>query len=166
MIQELENSTAWMIESKVRKVEMMEYRDWGTPLVDSHLHKNELLQKELGDAWTIPDDGRLPLRFSRPILEKLSKSDIENLIPQLSNFRDKMARDAFVDFKIVDSYETPVWGRHSHRRQMTYRLGEPVRGAVRVPTQDLDESPVLGPDTLNWDRLHRSNNDAPWRRFM
>jgi hypothetical protein len=102
--QELDDSPAWAIESEARKVEMIEYRDWSTPLADSFLHKNHLLQKELGEAWTILDDGRLPLRFSRDALEKLGPSDLEKLIWQLSNSRDRMQKDAFVDFKIVDSY--------------------------------------------------------------
>ena len=163
-LDDLQMSDAWKIESEAKKVSSIEYRNWRSHLADSPLQHNELVQKVLGDAWMIPEDGRLPLLFSREYLETLSSHDLEKQLPLLAAFRDRMKTDAFVDFKIVDDY-SPSWvgGRMN---MVTYRLGEPIKikGEIRVPIDDQSHSsPLQSPHPLP--KPDQCSN-APWRRFM
>jgi hypothetical protein len=158
----IQSSNAWQIESRVKKYETIPYRDWDSPLASSPLHQNEFLQKELGEAWTIPDDGRLPLTFSRTTLEQLEPELLEDRIRSIAKFRDDMKRDAFVDFKIIDNCQYTKLG---DRSQMIYRLGQSVKadGRCRVPLRDEHST-----EATTKSEYHDRNNDSesPWRRFM
>lgn len=59
-LDDLQMSNAWKIESEAKKVSLIEYRNWRSPLANSPLQHNELVQKVLEDAWMIPEHGRLP----------------------------------------------------------------------------------------------------------
>lgn len=148
----IEDSQTWAVEWGYNKGQLIHYRDWNSPLADSSLYGNQTLKRELGDAWTIPDDGRLPVKFSREYLEKLKGNILVYQISRLVSFRDQVKSDDFVDFKIVDNC-APSKDRIDRARQAstTYRLGRPAKtdGICKVSAP---ARPRLG--------------DAPWRRLM
>lgn len=117
-LDQLQESNAWQVES-MTKVSLIEYRDWRSPLAESSLQHKPLIKETLGDAWMIPEDGRLPLLFSREYLETLSDAQLDKYLPVLAAFRGKVKTNAFVDFKIVDDYK-PSSGRKGG--PVTYRL--------------------------------------------
>jgi hypothetical protein len=157
----IQDSQTWATEWRTRKIDIVDIRDWSSPLADSPLYHNQTLRRELGDAWTIPDDGRLPIMFTRDSLEKLSNSALESRIPDLVTFRDRVKRDAFVDLKIVDDCSSLMGSER--RGQMTYRLGAPVRveGECKVPART-----SVATASIPADRRRIRVPDAPWRRFM
>lgn len=121
----------------------LDYRSWRSPLGDSPLQRHLFLMEGLGDAWTIPDDGRIPLSFSREILEELRTDQLRDVVSYIGKFRDKMARSNDLRFNIVD-YDNA--GGH-----MVYRLGErAVTG--RQGFRALPKTPGMA--------------NAPWRRFV
>jgi hypothetical protein len=122
---------------------MTDYRSWRSPLENSPLHQHSFLTEQLGDAWTIPDDGRLPLSFSREVLESLGPDQLRLAVSYIGKFRDRMARSKEQRFHVID-YDG-VGGN------IAYRLGQPiVRGAQEL-------KPISNTKTTV---------DAPWRRFV
>lgn len=124
----LESSDAWKLESTTHQFEWIRYRDWSSPLADLNLHNITLLRKELGDAWTIPEDGRIPLSFSLEHFEDLNTTDIEKRLPLLAVFKNKMKRDDFVNLKIMDQYT-----RESHNHLDKFRRSCQDQGQVTCP---------------------------------
>jgi hypothetical protein len=121
----------------------LDYRSWRSPLGDSPLQQHLFLTEELGDAWTIPDDGRIPLSFSRETLEELRTDQLREVVSCIGTFRDKMARSNDLQFNIVD-YDNAGGN-------IVYRLGErAVTG--RQEFRLLPKTPGM--------------IDAPWRRFV
>jgi len=157
----IQDSQTWTTEWRTTKIDLVDIRDWSSPLAGSPLYHNQTIWRELGDAWTIPDDGRLPIMFTRDSLEKLSNSELESRIPDLVTFRDRVKRDAFVDLKIVDDCSSLTGSER--RGQMTYRLGVPVRveGECKVPVRT-----SVSTTAVPADRRRIRPPDAPWRRFM
>lgn len=99
---QLQESPSWQIESQLEKISLIDYHNWRSPFANSQLQRNSLVQEELGEAWLIPEDGPLPLNFSRKYLEALSDDALARLLPVLAAFRDRKKPDSFVDFKTVD----------------------------------------------------------------
>jgi hypothetical protein len=50
---DIQESNAWAIESKAKKVSLINYLSWRSSLADSPLHQNEAVRGVLGDAWMI-----------------------------------------------------------------------------------------------------------------
>lgn len=119
-------------------------RSWRSRLEDSPLHQHSFLTDELGDAWTIPDDGRLPLSFSREVLEGLSPDQLRTTVSYISKFRDRMARSNDLRFHVID-YDTFLG------KNIVYRLGQPAA----YGKQDYRPKPMISPI-----------GDAPRRRFV
>jgi hypothetical protein len=131
------------VETREDEKSTPDYRSWRSRLEDSPLHQHSFVTEELGDAWTIPDDGRLPLSFSREVLEDLGPEELRSNVFYISKFRDRMVRSSDLCFYIVD-YDT--FARHT-----IYRLGEPI---------------VVG--MQRWRPIPGKNliDEAPWRRFV
>jgi hypothetical protein len=155
----IEGLHTWDREWRTTKADLVPIRDWKSPLADSLLYQNQTLQRELGDAWTIPDDNRLPIEFCRDTLEKVRPTELEYRISNLTAFRDRVKTDEFIDLKIIDNCSSLTG--NDREGQMTYRLGLPARaeGICQVPSRP-DVSTVAFPYSRN--RIP----DAPWRRFM
>lgn len=131
------------LETGVEDNSIADYRSWRYPLENSTLHRYSFLTRELGDAWTIPDDGRLPLSFSREVLEGLRQDQLRTTVSCLCKFRNRIARSKALRFHVID-YDG-VGGN------MVYRLGQPaVNGS-----QDWKPTPKVN-----------GTRDAPWRRFV
>jgi hypothetical protein len=122
---------------------MIDYRSRRSPLETSPLHQHSFLTKELGDAWTIPDDGRVPLSFSREVLEGLGSDQLRAAVTCIGKFREKMARSNVLRFHVIDY---PARGGN-----ILYKLGKPAL----MGTPELKPIPKTNPTV-----------DAPWRRFM
>jgi hypothetical protein len=125
------------------RTSLVNYRSWRSPLEASPLKQYSFLTEELGDAWTIPDDGRIPLSFSREVLEGLSSDQLRAAVSYISKFGQKMARSSDLRFHVID-YDG-VGGN------IVYRLGQPLARGM----QELKPIPKSNPTV-----------DAPWRRFM
>ena len=81
---------------------MVDYRSWKSDIKDSRLQTNDYLKEQLGDAWMIPEDGRIPLSFSREVLEELPDAALKNAIRYISAFNGRMKRCHQLLFHIVD----------------------------------------------------------------
>lgn len=144
----LQNSKAWDFETKT-KVETIPYRDWGSPLAASPLNQNQTLQEQLGEFWTIPDDGRFNL-LSREILEGLSPHSLGARCRELARFGAQMQTEPSTNFVIVDDC-TSESGKQA---RATYRIGQKVkiRGPCVVPAQN--------------EYSDTTTREQPWRRLM
>jgi hypothetical protein len=120
-----------------------DYRSWRSPLENSPLHDHSFLNEELGDAWTIPDDGRLPLSFSREVLESLRLDQLRLAVSYIGKFRDRMSCSNEQRFHVID-YD-------GAGGNIVYRLGQSAVGRV----QELKPMPKT-----------KAAADAPWRRLV
>jgi len=131
------------LETRDEENSITDYRSWRSPLENSPLQGHSFLNKELGDAWTIPDDGRLPLSFSREVLESLRLDQLQLAVSYIAKFRDRMTCSNEQRFRIID-YDG-VGGN------IVYRLGLPsVRGVQEMKPIQKTKATV----------------DAPWRRLV
>lgn len=145
----LQHGRAWELESKGPKGVEISYLDWDSSIKASSLQGNRYVQEQLGDIWMIPDDGRLPLRFSRNILEELSPQLLQVRSRELADFGSQMTKGSA--FKIIDDC-TQLRG--SQQARVTYRIGRKADfyGMCMVQARD--------------DKSHIKINDRPWRRLM
>lgn len=120
-----------------------DYRSWRSPLENSPLHDHSFLNEELGDAWTIPDDGRLPLSFSREVLESLRPDQLRLAVSYICKFRDRMSCSDEQRFHVIDYDDAGG--------NIVYRLGQSAVGRV----QELKPMPKT-----------KTIVDAPWRRLV
>lgn len=139
----LQGSDAWDIETGAKRVVTVPYLDWRTPIQNSTLYENHQLTEQLGDAWMVPQDGRVFLRFSRDFLEQLDHDTLTGTCQILAEFGAQMRNNRFLDFRIFDN--------SSFENEAEYRIGAKalLKGYCAVP-------------------VNKDNHEThgPWRRLM